>query len=77
MLGIVGTTSGGFTSDCRPATLSPEEFARVAKGQIPQEAIDRLTRSSPDGIPQDFFVDVQRNDILDFILSEVPDAGTV
>jgi hypothetical protein len=69
---LVGVTSGGFSSDCRAATLTPAEFAEVAGGSLSPAEIRAIQESFPAGIPQDFYSSVQSDLVVNFIASIAP-----
>lgn len=69
---IVGVTSGGLSSDCRPATLSASEFAEIAGGGLSPEQIQQIKEQFPDGIPQDFYASLQSDAVTNFIARIAP-----
>lgn len=69
---VVGVTSGGFSSDCRAATLAPDEFAQIAAGQLSPSQIAQIKAAFPDGVPQDFYSSVQSERVANFIAQAAP-----
>lgn len=69
---VVGVTSGGYSHDCRPATLSPAEFEQIAAGALSPAQIKLIEQAFPGGIPQDFYSSVQGDRVVNFIASIAP-----
>jgi secreted trypsin-like serine protease len=69
---IVGVTSGGFSTDCRAATLTAAEFAEIAGGRLSPAEIRSIQEAFPDGIPQDFYSSVQSDLVVNFIARIAP-----
>lgn len=72
-VGVISIASAVIGSDCTSANISIDDFSQLVGG-LAAEIRAQLLAEFPDGmIPRDAYVDLQNQEVLDFIAGEVPE----